>query len=125
MKCLFFLWLSMMLIAPALAEIFSTDDLVTARELRERALAGDGGFEIVADLTTRIGPRLAGSEADARAVAWAERLLTQIGFDRVWLEPATFPTWHRNLERAQNTEPVAFDMVTLALGFSPATRSAE
>ncbi|NDY95839.1 M28 family peptidase [Wenzhouxiangella limi] len=115
------LCLSALLTVPAVADIFSADDLAVARELREQALAGDGGYEIVADLTTRIGPRLAGSEADPRAVAWAERLLTEMGFDRVWLEPATFPTWHRNLERAQITEPVAFDMVTLALGFSPAT----
>ncbi|MFP4208892.1 MAG: M20/M25/M40 family metallo-hydrolase [Wenzhouxiangella sp.] len=122
MKILMSLFLGLALMAgSATADVFTAEDLRIAGELREQTLAGDGGFEIVADLTTRIGPRLAGSEADARAVAWAERLLNEIGFDRVWLEPATFPTWHRNLERARITAPVAFDMVTLALGFSPAT----
>ena len=103
------------------AELFSEDDLETARELRDRALSRDGGFDVVEDLTTRIGPRLAGSEADARAVAWAESLLTDLGFDRVWLEPVTFPTWSRGFERVRVTAPVEHNMEALAIGFSPAT----
>ncbi len=121
MKSCTLLVLAMLLIAPAAADLFSEEDLNTARELRERALTRDGGFDVVADLTTRIGPRMPGTEADARAVAWAEELLNETGFDRVWQQPVTFPTWHRNLERAVITSPVEFDMVTLALGFSPAT----
>ena len=121
MKLITALTLAILLLSPAAAELFNADDLAIARELRARALAGDGGFDVVADLTTRIGPRMAGSEADARAVAWGEQLLTEAGFDRVWLQPVTFPTWHRNLERVAITAPVEFEMVTLALGFSPAT----
>jgi carboxypeptidase Q len=108
--------------SPLAAEpLFSDADLEIARELRERALGRDGGFDVVEDLTTRIGPRLAGSEADARAVAWAEELLTETGFDRVWLEPVTFPTWHRNFERVSVTAPVEQQFEALAIGFSPAT----
>ncbi len=108
---------------PATAEIFTEQDLTTARELRERALERDGGFEIVADLTTRIGPRMAGTEADARAVEWAVELLEEIGFDRVWLEPVTFNTWHREFERVTVRAPgvAEQELVTLALGFTPAT----
>ncbi len=108
---------------PASAGLFSDDDLATARELRERALERDGGFEIVADLTTRIGPRMAGTEADAKAVAWAEELLNDIGFDRVWLEPVTFDTWHRDYERVTVRAPGVDEqeLVSLALGFTPAT----
>ncbi len=106
---------------PASAEIYSDSDIRVARELREAALARDGGFEIVADLTTRIGPRMAGTEADARAVAWAEALLNDIGFDRVWLEPVTFPTWSREYERVAVTSPVSQEFEALAIGYSPAT----
>ncbi len=113
--------LALLLALPAVAEYFSDQDLGTARELRERALQRDGGFEIVKDLTTRIGPRLAGTEADARAVAWAEELLNDLGFDRVWLEAATYPTWTREFERVRVTAPVKQDMEALAIGFSPAT----
>ncbi|MFU8833424.1 MAG: PA domain-containing protein, partial [Wenzhouxiangella sp.] len=113
--------LALMLTMPVVAEHFSDEDLAVARELRERALQRDGGFEIVEDLTTRIGPRMAGTEAEARAVAWAEDLLNDIGFDRVWLEPATYPTWTREHERVRVTAPVEQDMEALAIGFSPAT----
>ena len=110
-----------LLSSPAMAFEFNEHDLELARELRELGLSRDGGFDVVEDLTTRVGPRLAGTEADARAVAWAEDLLNQLGFDRVWLQPVTFPTWHRNMERARITAPVQFEFAALALGFSPAT----
>jgi Zn-dependent M28 family amino/carboxypeptidase len=106
---------------PLSAETFTDEDIAVARELREAALAGDGGYEVVADLTTNIGPRLAGSEADARAVEWAVAMFEEMGFDRVWTEPATFPTWHRGLERTEVVAPTHHELVTLALGFSPAT----
>jgi carboxypeptidase Q len=112
---------SLLLALPASAEFFSEDDLNVARELRETALERDGGFEIVADLTTRIGPRLAGTEADARAVAWAVETLTEIGFDRVWKEPVTFPTWERGFERVGVTAPVEQGFEALAIGYSPPT----
>lgn len=108
---------------PLAAEPFSERDLETARDLRDRAIEGDGGFGIVADLTTRIGPRMPGSEADARAVAWAEELLNDIGFDRVWLEPVTFPAWKRHGQRVAVSAPGVLEqeLVALALGFSPST----
>ena len=109
------------LATPAVAAEFSQEDLEVARELRARTLAGNGGFDVVEDLTTRIGPRLAGSAADALAVAWAEALLVDLGFDRVWREPATFPTWSRHSESARIVHPVEQRLEALAIGFSPPT----
>jgi len=100
---------------------FGKEDLEIARSLRQAGLEGNGGFDVTEELTTLIGPRLAGSPADAKAVEWAKNYLEAAGFDRVWLEPATFPTWHRNMEKATITSPIEREMVTLALGFSPAT----
>ncbi len=123
MKLVIALMLGLALGLPANAGTLTEQDLTTARELRERALECDGGFEIVADLTRRIGPRMAGTEADARAVEWAVELLQEIGFDRVWLEPVTFNTWHREFERVTVSAPgvAEQELVTLALGFTPAT----
>ena len=47
------------------------DKAIAARRAAARARAGRAtlGYEIVESLTTEVGPRLAGSEADARAVA--------------------------------------------------------
>ena len=47
--------------------------LQTAAQLRERALTDSTGWNVVESLTTEVGPRLAGSEADARAVHGAKR----------------------------------------------------
>ncbi|MDZ7791790.1 MAG: M28 family peptidase [Xanthomonadales bacterium] len=121
MRSILCLAAGLLLAGPLAAETFSDEDLAVARELREAALAGDGGYEIVADLTTDIGARLAGSEADAKAVEWAVKMFEGMGFDRVWTEPATFPTWHRGLERTEIVAPARHELVTLALGFSPAT----
>ncbi|MFU8877861.1 MAG: M28 family peptidase, partial [Wenzhouxiangellaceae bacterium] len=108
-------------VAEGLTEGFAPDDLEIARELRQQALESSLGYEITADLTTRIGHRMAGSENDPRAVAWAVETLEGLGFDRVWTEPATFPTWHREHESVVITAPVEQQLVALALGFSPAT----
>ena len=53
------------------------DDLATAAELREQAQRGNAAWQLVESLTTEVGPRLAGTDADARAVAWANMPLEQ------------------------------------------------
>ncbi|PKL96103.1 MAG: hypothetical protein CVV18_02975 [Gammaproteobacteria bacterium HGW-Gammaproteobacteria-8] len=103
------------------AEVFDSIELEHARALRSAALESRLGYEITADLTTRIGARLAGSENDAKAVEWAVEMLRSQGFDRVWTESATFPVWDREFERVAITAPVHQQLVALAIGFSPAT----
>ncbi|UYK77805.1 M28 family peptidase [Xanthomonas sacchari] len=90
-----------------------------AAALRERALADDTGWKVVESLTTEIGPRMAGSEADARAVAWATAKFKALGFDKVWTEPVTFPKWERRSEHAQVLGAHAQPLTVTALGGSP------
>ena len=103
------------------AQPFGQADLETARALRALALESGLAYDITSELTTRIGNRLAGTEDDARAVEWAVDELESLGFDRVWTEPATFPTWTREHERVAVTAPVEQELVALAIGFSPGT----
>jgi hypothetical protein len=91
----------------------------SASSLRERALADRTAWSVVESLTTEIGPRLAGSEADARAVAWAQAKFRELGYDRVWTEPVTFPKWERRGESAQVLGAHAQPLVLTALGGSP------
>lgn len=93
--------------------------LTTAHDLRERALADATGYALVESLTTEIGPRLPGSEADARAVEWAKAKFAELGYDRVWTEPVTFPKWERRSESAQVLGAHAQPLVITALGGSP------
>ena len=92
----------------------------TADQLREKALADDTGWKVVESLTTEIGPRLAGSQADARAVAWAQAKFRALGYDKVWIEPVTFPKWERRSESAAVLGAHAQPLTVTALGGSPA-----
>lgn len=90
-----------------------------AAQLRSAALADDTAWKVVESLTTEIGPRLAGSEADARAVAWAKAKFAELGYDRVWTEPVTFPKWERRSERGEVLGAHAQPLTLTALGGSP------
>ena len=107
--------------APVPPSPFSTEAITTATRLRETALAGNEGFAIVESLTTEVGARMAGTEADARAVRWAEARFKALGFDRVTLQPVTYPVWRRGEESAQITAPAPQKLTLLALGWSSPT----
>lgn len=107
---------------PAIAATSTTirkSALQTAVQLRDRALHDDTGWQITESLTTEVGPRLAGSPADARAVAWARAKFEQLGFDKVWTEPVTFPRWERHGESAEVLGLHSQKLVLTALGGSP------
>ena len=91
----------------------------TAAQLRQQALADGTAWSVVESLTTEIGPRLPGSDADARAVEWAQAKLRELGYDRVWTEPVSFPTWERRSEHAQVLGAHAQPLLVTALGGSP------
>jgi Zn-dependent M28 family amino/carboxypeptidase len=95
--------------------------LTTAATLREQALKDPAAYAFVADLTTQIGPRLAGGDNDQRARDWTIARFKALGFDKVWSEPVTFPKWVRRSESAQILTPYAQPLAVSALGGSPAT----
>ena len=90
--------------------------------LRDDALANDHyAWDIVEGLTTEVGQRLAGTEAEARARDWAVRRLTAMGFANVHVEPFTMPVWVRGAETAEIVSPFPQKLVLTALGNSGAT----
>lgn len=113
----------LLLLFPGLA--FADDQNATASMLRDEALESNRGWEIVESLTTEVGPRLAGTEADKRAVIWARALLEhseEAGvFDKVWLEPVSFPIWQRHREQARVVSPYPQPLQITALGYSGST----
>src|SRR5207237_3199002 len=88
-----------------------------AAVLRDQALNNDTlAWDILEGLTTEIGPRQAGTEAEARAREWAVRRLTGLGFSNVHVEPFEMPVWMRGVERAEITSPFPQPLVLTALG---------
>lgn len=81
-------------------------------------------YQLVEQLTVEIGPRLAGSPADAKAVAWAVQQLNHLGYDKVWTEQFTTPYWQRGNARLEVISPFPQSLVLTALGGSVGTDSA-
>jgi hypothetical protein len=86
-------------------------------------LADDNRLEggRVPDDRSRAAP--GGQEADARAVQWAVAKFKQLGFDKVWTEPVTFPqVGTPQRASAQVLGAHAQPLMLAALGGSPGAR---
>jgi hypothetical protein len=90
-------------------------------QLREAALQDDYAWDITEGLTTEVGPRLAGTEAEARARQWAVAKLRSLGFANVRVETFDIPVWVRGEEKAWITAPFPQPLFITALGNSGAT----
>ncbi len=93
----------------------------TVRGLQEAARSDDTAWRLLDGLTSSVGPRMGGSDGDAKAVAWARSSMEELDFDRIWLEHVSFPLWERRSETARLLGPVSEPLVVTALGGSPGT----
>ena len=93
----------------------------TAEQLRDTALHDPTAWNFVHDLTTEIGPRLAGGSNDESARQWTIARFKALGFDKVWTEPVSFPKWVRRHESGEITAPYPQKLVLTALGYSSGT----
>lgn len=57
-------------------------------------------FAINESIANEVGPRLAGSDGDPKAVAWALHAMRALGLANVHAEPVTVPVWVRGKEEA-------------------------
>ncbi|MEO0575559.1 MAG: M28 family peptidase [Pseudomonadota bacterium] len=93
----------------------------TVNALITQGLNDDVGYGFVRDLTTEVGQRLAGSEAEARARRWATAELNELGFSDVRTESFEIPFWSRQVDRARIVSPAPQALVVTALGGSTST----
>jgi len=93
-----------------------------AQKLMESALKSDLAYDIVESLTTEVGPRLGGSEAEARAREWGKKLGKSLSFDRVTVEEFAMPYWVRGNMEITLTSPYAQELYGTALGGSAGTK---
>ena len=109
------------LLTPLCAAEFTDKEIEQVAQIRTNALKSDLAYDILTSLTSEIGPRLAGSENDALAVQWAQDKFKALGFDKIWLEPASFPAWHRYSESGSFISPSKQPLHLTALGNSVST----
>ncbi|WP_165722713.1 MULTISPECIES: M20/M25/M40 family metallo-hydrolase [unclassified Pseudoalteromonas] len=100
---------------------FTQKQLQQVDEVRTSALNSDLSYKLLESLTTEVGPRLPGTENDKKAVAWAKAKFNELGFDKVWLEEATFPEWRRYSESGKILTPSEQPLHLTALGNSIST----
>jgi Zn-dependent M28 family amino/carboxypeptidase len=97
---------------------------LTAAALRDDALRNDTlAYDIVEGLTTEVGQRQAGTEAEARGRAYMVERLRALGFSNVRVETFEMPVWVRGEESAEIIAPFPQRLTLTALGNSGATRS--
>jgi hypothetical protein len=89
--------------------------------LRDAALKDDVAYDIVEGITTEVGPRMAGTEAEARARAWGLAKMRALGFKNVRIETTQMRTWVRGVETAEVISPFPQKLRLTALGSSGAT----
>jgi len=93
----------------------------TIDQLRAAGLSDDRGYAIVRDLVTQVGPRISGSDQEARAREWAAAMLRANGFTNVHIETFPVPGWYWERQEASIVAPSHQRLVVAALGGSPAT----
>ena len=77
------------------AAVAQTADEAAIRRIFDEALAKGRSYEMLEHLTTKVGARLSGSPGAAAAVEWSRHVMTEFGFDSVWLQPVMVPHWER------------------------------
>ncbi|WP_246283094.1 M20/M25/M40 family metallo-hydrolase [Marinifaba aquimaris] len=91
------------------------------KQLQQNSQQSDLAYELVASLTTEIGPRLAGSENDLKAVDWAHQKMTELGFDKIYKQPVQVRDWQRVSASLQVSSPYQHELNVSALGGSIST----
>jgi len=110
---------SLLLVSTAFTPLLAAP---TLEDVRSTALNSDQiAYDIVEGLTTEIGPRQGGTEAEARARAWSVAKLKSLGFDNVRIEEYQMPTWVRGEETAEIVAPFTHKLAVTALGNSGST----
>ena len=92
-----------------------------AEQVRDQALAQNVALDYVTQITTRFGPRPAGSEAETAAFRWAADYLRGLGFRNVRIEEFPLVGWERGEESAAILGPRPQRLAVAALGHSPGT----
>ncbi|PHQ57023.1 MAG: peptidase M28 family protein [Lutibacter sp.] len=98
-------------------------DSITIKKLFNTALSNGQSYQWLDFLSNNIGGRLSGSPEAQQAVEWGKKLMTELNFDKVWLQPVMVPHWVRGEKEEAyfTTRDTKFKIAICALGGSIAT----
>lgn len=104
---------------PAAAQDAAT--VATAVQLRDQVLNANVALDYVTQITTRFGPRPAGSHSEQAAAAWAAEYLKGLGFKNVRIQSFPLVGWERGADSGSIVGPNPQRLVVAALGHSIGT----
>jgi carboxypeptidase Q len=87
----------------------------------ETGLKDEVAWDITEGLTTEVGQRQGGTEAEARARIWSVAKLKSLGISNARIEEFQMPTWVRGDETGYVTAPFPHKLHISALGNSGST----
>ena len=111
--------LSLAIAGPVLAQDAAT--IRNAERVRDAALNDTVAMDYVTQLTTRFGPRPAGSASETAAAQWAAGYMRELGFKNVHIQAFPLVGWERGEESASIVGERPQRLVVAALGHSPGT----
>ncbi|HEY9168568.1 MAG TPA: M20/M25/M40 family metallo-hydrolase [Lutibacter sp.] len=98
-------------------------DSIVVKNLFNKALSNGKSYQWLDYLSNNIGGRLSGSPQAQQAVEWGEKLMKDLHFDKVWLQPVMVPHWVRGEKEVAyfTVDKIKYDVAICALGGSVAT----
>jgi carboxypeptidase Q len=105
-----------------LGGVARAQDSVMMKKISDEILLHGTCYDNLRVLCKTVGHRLSGTPAAAKAVVWGEKAMKAAGADKVWLQPANVPYWHRGKESLQlKIDGKYKTMQALSLGNSEGT----
>ena len=86
---------TIILVTFSLSGYSQDNDSIAIRKIFNESLGKGKSYEWLRELTTKIGPRLSGSEGARKAVTWGKNLLESGGYDKIFLQDVMVPHWVR------------------------------
>ena len=119
MRPLFFLVFCL----PFMAQAQVNQDSVAIKKMADEIMTNGTAYDLLRELTKKIGGRLAGSPQQQNAAIWGKRNLEAMKPDKVYMQPCKTPNWQRGGKDFAaivgiNGKPTNQKLEALALGNS-------
>ncbi len=80
---------------PLMAQAQVNQDSVTIKKMADEIMTNGKAYDLLRELTKKIGGRLAGSPQQQNAAIWGKRNMEAFNPDKVFMQPCKTPSWQR------------------------------
>jgi hypothetical protein len=84
-----------LLCLPLFLQAQTNQDSITIKKMVDEVMTNGKAYDLLRELTKKIGGRLAGSPQQQNAAIWGKRNLALFSPDNVYLQPCKTPNWQR------------------------------